>query len=210
MWNSSTLWLQEKLMYRRRTVLSAFASGGSLAGLGTTATQERRDEVATTAEEPRPFAGGLSGRENDSEPFPDEYGVFTEDDSSTGTLFVLEPPAGGRAEFVVREMVPRNTTVTEGDAFDLSATVENVGATTGTHFVEMEASLASDARAVEIAPGESTTVTFPEIDTGGFPTGEHLLAIFTPHDGLTGTLTIEPAGAGSGDDAAGSCSDGAD
>jgi hypothetical protein len=146
----------------------------------------------------------------DIDPGEYEFGVFSEDDSSTGTLSISQPPEEEPSEFVVVDMTPRNHTVTEGELFDLSATIENTGGTTGTNFVEMEASIASDAHEVEIAPGESTTVSFTDIDTGGFPTGDHLLAIYTPHDGMTGTLTIEAADQDSGGDSDGNSTDGAE
>lgn len=130
-----------------------------------------------------------------------------EDDSSTGTLSISEPSEEDPSEFVVVDMTPQNTTMTEGEFFELSGSIENTGGTTGTHFVEMEASIASDAREVEIGPGKSETVTFTDSDTGGFPTGEHLLAIATPHDGMTGTLTIEAADENPGGDSNGNGTD---
>ncbi len=123
----------------------------------------------------------------DLEPGEYEHGIFTEDDSETGTLTILRP-----AEFEVSELDPVDVTVTLGDLIDVSATIENVGDVPDTQTVEFRVDDEAVAeQELEVDGGESTQITFEEIDTGELEPGEYEHGIFTEDDSETGTLTVE-------------------
>ena len=121
------------------------------------------------------------------EPGEYEHGIFTEDDSETGTLTILRP-----AEFTVSELDPVDVTVTRGDLIDVSAAIENVGDVSDTQIVDFR--IDDDAvteQELELDGGESAQVTFEEIDTGELEPGEYEHGIFTEDDSATGILTVE-------------------
>ncbi|MBX0324347.1 hypothetical protein EGH21_15055 [Halomicroarcula sp. F13] len=118
------------------------------------------------------------------------HGVYTEDDSATATLTVEEPPEP--ASFQVSDLSPTDVTVTQGDVIDVSATVENTGEQTATQTVEFRLDGTTIAsQDVELEPGESTTVSFENIDTSGLDTGEYTHGVYTEDDSATATLTVE-------------------
>ncbi len=121
------------------------------------------------------------------EPGEYEHGIFTDDDSEVGTLTILRP-----AEFTVSELDPEDVTITRGDLIDVSATIENIGDVSETQTVEFRVD--DDAvteQELELDGGESTQVTFEEIETSELEPGEYEHGIFTEDDSATGTLTIE-------------------
>ncbi|WP_435074549.1 PKD domain-containing protein [Halorubrum sp. HHNYT27] len=125
----------------------------------------------------------------------------TDTDSVSVTVQPSEPEA---ANFQVSNLQAPGS-VTEGDAIDVSADVENTGGQTATKAVEFrvdtdgdgsiddESALASQD--VELDPGESTTVTFEDVDTSGL-SGTLTHGVFTVDDTETAQITVnEPAAA---------------
>ena len=123
----------------------------------------------------------------DLDPGEYEHGIFTDDDSETGSLRILRPP-----EFRVSDLDPEEATVTQGDEIDVSATIENVGEETGTQTIELRIDDdVIDDQELELDGGESDPVTFEDIDTEDLDPGEYEHGIFTEDDSETGTLTVE-------------------
>ncbi|WP_170938207.1 CARDB domain-containing protein [Halorubrum sp. Hd13] len=125
----------------------------------------------------------------------------TDNDSVSVTVQLAAPAA---ANFQVSNLSAPSS-VTEGENITVSADVENTGGQTATKSVEFrldtdgddsiddEGALASQG--VELAPGESTTVTFDNIDTSGL-SGTLTHGVFTVDDTETAQITInEPAAA---------------
>ncbi len=125
------------------------------------------------------------------EPGEYEHGVFTDDDSETGTLTVEAVP---EAEFVVAELDPEAQTVSQGEPFDLSATIENIGEMPGTQTVELR--LADDLiedNEVELDGEESIVLDYVGIDTDDLDPDEYEYVVSTDDDSETGILTVEAA-----------------
>ena len=126
----------------------------------------------------------------DLEPGEYEHGVFSEDDSETGTLTVEEEPTA--AEFLVSNLDPVDVTVTQGDLIDVSADIENVGEEIGTQTIEFRIDDdVVEEEELELDGGQTETVTFEEIDTADLEPGEYEHGVFTEDDSETGTLTVE-------------------
>ena len=125
------------------------------------------------------------------EPGEYEHGVFTDDDSETGTLTV---EAAQEAEFIVAELDPEAETVTQGEQFDVSATIENVGELSGVQPVELRLAgdLISD-QDVELDGGESIALDYEGIATDGLDPDEYEYVVSTDDDFATGILTVEAA-----------------
>ncbi len=125
------------------------------------------------------------------EPGDYEHGIFTEDDSETGTLTVQEEEVVA-AEFTVSDLDPMDVSVPQGTVIDVSATIENVGEEEGTQTVEFRVDgdpLAEQE--VTLGAGDSEPVTFGDIDTSPLEPGEYEHGVFTDDDSQTATLTIE-------------------
>ena len=119
------------------------------------------------------------------------HGVFTENDSQTGTLTVdgVEEP---EAVFEVSELDPVDETVEQGDAIDVSATITNTGDADGSQTVELRIDGETTAtESVELAAGADQTVTFSDVVIDE-PSGAVEHGVFTDDDSQTGTLTVEP------------------
>ncbi len=140
------------------------------------------------------------------------YGVFTANDSATGTIVVTgakkkPEPEPGAATFEVSDLTAPDT-VTRGEKIDASVTVTNTGETDGTQTVALRADadgeLSDDetvrTREVALDAGESTTITAEDVDTGSLAPGEYAYGVFTDNDSVTDTLTVE-AKQDDGDDA---------
>ncbi|WP_256411348.1 BGTF surface domain-containing protein [Halorubrum rubrum] len=108
---------------------------------------------------------------------------------------------GEPANFEVSDLDPQDVTVTQGDAIDVSATIENTGENSATQTVEFQVD--GDAVAdqdVELDGGEDTTVEFTDIDTSSLDPGDYEHGVFTDDDSQTATLTVEEADDGGDDD----------
>jgi len=131
------------------------------------------------------------------------HGVVTENDSATATV-AIEEPEPDPADFQVSNL-SAPATATQGENITVSADVENTGGqsanksvefrvdTDGDGSIDDESALASQD--VELAPGESTTVEFTDIDTSG-RSGTLTHGVFTVDDTETAQITVnEPAAA---------------
>jgi len=117
------------------------------------------------------------------------HGVYSADDSATGTLTV---ETAGAATFGVSGLSPTSATVTQGDALTVSAMVDNTGSADGTQTVELRADgtvLASQS--VTLAAGASTFVEFTGVDTSGLAVNTYTHGVYSADDSATGSLTVE-------------------
>jgi len=120
------------------------------------------------------------------------HGVHTEDDSQTAILTVdaVEP-----ANFEVSGLSPTDVSVTQGDVIgQVEATIENTGESEGTQTVEFrvgDTALASSE--VTLAAGDSTTVTFQNIDTSDLSPGAYTHGVFSEDDSATAALGVDEA-----------------
>lgn len=97
----------------------------------------------------------------------------------------------GAPSFAFSELDPQDITISAGDALTVTATIENVGATEGTQSVEYRIGGAVMAnQSVRLAPGETTTVEFTDIETLNLETDEYTHGVFTENNSQTATLTI--------------------
>ncbi|MDS0279519.1 dockerin type I domain-containing protein [Halomicroarcula sp. S1AR25-4] len=121
--------------------------------------------------------------------------------TNDATLDVVgDQPAPDPANFEVSNL-QAPASVTQGDAIDVSATVENTGGETATKAVEFRVDTDGDdsiadesavaSQDVQLDAGASTTVEFTDIDTSGLSTGTVTHGVATPDDTATATITIE-------------------
>ncbi|MUW14539.1 hypothetical protein GJ633_07530 [Halorubrum sp. CBA1125] len=136
------------------------------------------------------------------------YGVFSGDDSETGTLTVEEssdsdPGDGGDggsdddpetdpAVFQVTDLNPATLEAGRGEAVTIAATVENTGDESASRNVTLDVGDGQivERRNVTLAGGEAATVEFADVDTTGLGSGETTYAVSTENDERTGTLTV--------------------
>lgn len=114
------------------------------------------------------------------------HGVYSDDGSATGTLTVSDQESG---EFIISDLEPEEVTVDPGEAFDVSATVTNIGIE-DTQDIELRL----DGEAIQTEPdvtlatnGE-TTVTFEDVTVGASGTYTH--GVYSEDDRAIGTLTV--------------------
>ena len=118
-----------------------------------------------------------------------EHGIFTDDDSQTGTLAIEEPEP---AEFLVSNLDPVDVTVIQGEIIDVTADVENAGELPGSQTIEFR--VEGDPLAeqeLDLDPGQTESVTFADIDTSPLDPGDYEHGVFTEDDSETGILTVE-------------------
>ena len=132
--------------------------------------------------------------------FGNENGFSDIDDLPGGTtnadivITGTEAPAG----FDVVELNPDNVTVTQGDVIDVTASVVNTAGQEDTQDVSFRVSDENGSTVVDvtqevtIGAGETSEVTFSDIDTSTLDAGEYTHGAF-PEDGteLTATLTVD-------------------
>jgi uncharacterized membrane protein len=126
------------------------------------------------------------------------HGVATPDDSATAQITIESLPTA--ANFQVSNLQAPGS-ATQGDLIDVSADVANTGDETATKTVEFRVDADGDgdisdesavvSQDVELAGGESTTVTFEDIDTSGLPVGTLTHGVATEDDSETAQITIE-------------------
>ncbi|WP_241964320.1 BGTF surface domain-containing protein [Halorubrum sp. 48-1-W] len=137
--------------------------------------------------------------------FETDFDLSEQSEGDTGTVdfrvagssvadsdMVLVEEEEETANFEVSDLDPQDVTVTQGDAIDVSATVENTGEATATQTVEfqVDGDVVAD-QDVELEGGEDTTVEFTDIDTSGLDAGDYEHGVFTDDDSQTATLTVE-------------------
>lgn len=108
----------------------------------------------------------------------------------SGTIELVESTA---PSFEVSDLTPDDATVTVGAKIDVSATVENTGdekATADVGFVMGDSDTSVRTRNTEVTldAGESTTVSFEDVDTSGLDPGTY-----------THTISANPTDPGGGD-----------
>ncbi|WP_340099754.1 CARDB domain-containing protein [Salinibaculum salinum] len=116
------------------------------------------------------------------------HGVYTDDDSQTGTLTVEK----SRPNFTVSDIDPVEATLKTGDKVAVSTTITNDGDAEGTQTV----ALLFDGNPVDntdvtLAAGESTSLTFDELNSSQFGPGTYTHTVTTENDSQSGTVTIE-------------------
>lgn len=116
------------------------------------------------------------------------YAVTTENDEQTASLTVRSRSP----YFAVSGLSPEETTVGQAERFDVSGTVTNDGSARGTQTV----ALTVDGNAIEettvtLAPDESQTVTFSDVNATRIGSGAHTHAVETTNDSQRGSLTVE-------------------
>jgi len=126
----------------------------------------------------------------------DENGAgYTLDTVGSATLTVEEPPA----DFQVSNLQAPGS-ATQGDLIDVSADVQNDGGQTATKSVEFRVDVDGDGfddddvvlgESVELAPGESETVTFEDVDTSALSPNTYTHGVVTEDDSETAQITIE-------------------
>jgi hypothetical protein len=130
-----------------------------------------------------------------------QHGVFSADDDATATIEVDDDePAPEPASFDVSSL-NAPTTVTQGDAIDVSAEVTNTGEQTATETVQFRVDLNQDgtlseeealtSQELELEPGETETVTFAGLDTSPLAPGTYTHGVFTDDDSETAEITVE-------------------
>ncbi|OYR53992.1 HVO_2072 family ArtA-dependent S-layer glycoprotein [Halorubrum halodurans] len=135
---------------------------------------------------------------------PGTYVVETDDGENTdrAEVEIVEERDTGSPEFSVSDLNPQDVTVTQGDAIDVSAMIENTGDAAGSQTVEFQVggnTIASEE--VELDAGGSQTVEFTGIDTSSLDAGDYEHGVYTDDDSQTATLTVEAPDTG-GDDGA--------
>lgn len=97
------------------------------------------------------------------------------------------------ADFQVSATSPANANITQGDQINISATITNTGDQTGEQTVEYRVAGTSvtDSQRVELAGGESTTVTFSDVSTSGLASGEYTLTTSTETSSESTNLTVQ-------------------
>jgi len=131
------------------------------------------------------------------------HGVFTVDDSATAQITINAPP---EANFQVSNLQAPGS-ATQGDLIDVSADVENTGGQSATKAVEFRIDVDGDGigddddvvfgQDVELAPGETTTVEFADVNTSALPIDTFTHGVVTPDDSATAQIEItEPPIAG--------------
>lgn len=131
--------------------------------------------------------------------FDGEDGFSTISDLPAGTtnadivITGVEAPAG----FDVTALDPADVNVTQGDVIDVTATIQNTAGQEDTQNVAFQVSngsgtLVDVTQEVTIGAGETTEVTFEDIDTAALAPGDYTHGAY-PADGteLTATLTVE-------------------
>jgi signal recognition particle receptor subunit beta len=128
----------------------------------------------------------------------DVDGPYTEDGSpviDTAQITLEQEPAN----FDVSNLDAPDT-VDEGDLIEVSADVTNTGEQADTQTVEFRLDLNQDdtlaedealaSQEVELAPGETETVTFSDLDTSGLD-GEYAHGVFSDDDNATATIEVD-------------------
>jgi len=112
------------------------------------------------------------------------------------TITVEEVAEDAPADFEVSDLEPQDATVDVGEAFDVSATIENTGDLQGQQDIELltepdNGSVLATESNVSLDAGANTTVTFENVtvDTAG----EFNHTVASANDSATGNLTVEEA-----------------
>lgn len=117
------------------------------------------------------------------------YGVYSESHEATATLSI---EGDGPPRFVVRRLEPGDVVLGDGDSFDVTGIVTNVGESTGNRTVQFRlGDLLTVNNSVELGPGESETIRLYGIDASGIYAGTYTYGLYTVGDSETATLSID-------------------
>ncbi|MCU4924460.1 ThuA domain-containing protein [Halobacteria archaeon AArc-dxtr1] len=96
------------------------------------------------------------------------------------------------AFFDVSEITPTETTASQGESINVSATITNTGDTSATQTIEcdIDGTVVADEE-LTLAEGESETVHFDEISTSDLGIETHTYRIASDDDEKTGELTVQ-------------------
>lgn len=117
-------------------------------------------------------------------------------ESQPGSVTVV----ASNADFQLSNLDPQSVTVFVGGApIDISADVTNAGGGSGQKTLTLEVTengtgqtVFSESQTVQVAAGETQSVTFEAVPAGTLSTGEYTHAVASPDDSVTGSLTVEP------------------
>jgi len=114
------------------------------------------------------------------------------DTTGTADILVRGAQPTQPAFFNVSDLNPMDVTVTQGDEITVTATVTNEGDITDSQMVEFRVGGNVVAnQSVTIDGGNSTTVTFENVNTAGLESGDYTHGVFTADADQTATLTVE-------------------
>ena len=116
------------------------------------------------------------------------HGVFSANDSATGTLNV----EASRTEFTVSGLDPAGRTLTVGAGFGVSAAVTNDGTVEGTQSVRFRVDGQEyGSERLTLGVGGQQTVSFPPVNTSQLGPGTYTYEVASENDTRTGTLVVE-------------------
>ena len=115
-----------------------------------------------------------------------DFTLSSANSSVAGTLDIIRQP-----HFEITDVEPGNTTINQTEPLAVSATVENRGDREGTQFLslDLDGTLA-DSRELTLAGGESTTVTFEDVDTDALDE-QHTYSLETRNERTERTLAVQ-------------------
>ena len=146
-------------------------------------------------------AAGFGGTET-------QHGIFTPDDSVSGTLFINEGTGGGGTDGeILVDSIDAPDSVTVGETIDVTATIENTRSEDYSTLVQYQFDArASDSDSIEFpsfkavdVPAESKAIVTFSLETDGLLAGEYAHGILTASDSVTAPITIEEASQASGE-----------
>jgi hypothetical protein len=106
-------------------------------------------------------------------------------DNETATI--SEP----RPNFQVSNIQPADATVPNGTVITISADIANTGTLGGTQGITLSIGGVSRTTTETLNAGESTTVTFSNVDTGALGPGSYTHEIASANDSATSSLTVQ-------------------
>ncbi|MEF8871365.1 MAG: CARDB domain-containing protein [Haloarculaceae archaeon] len=116
------------------------------------------------------------------------HGVYTNDDSQTGTLTV----ESRQASFTVSGLDPSGETITAGAEVAVAANVTNDGNAERTQTVTFQVDGQQyGSEDVTLAPDDRQSVSFPPVDTTELGPGTYTYDVASENDSQSGTLVVE-------------------
>lgn len=134
---------------------------------------------------------------------PGEFTVTAEtgDELLTGAVTIEPSDTNGPpapAFFQPTDLDPQDIMLDAGEVYDLSATIENQGDQAATQTIELSVNGYSETTELTLGPGETDTVTFPDIDLSELGDGQYVHTIATEDREIMGTVTYGDPDTGNG------------